>query len=229
MNARITAAILAAALFAGCSSAGTNGITPSGISGANGASDAAVSHKKHRRVRGYARFIIPQRKHKRGRKGDFVSGATQSAAFVATSTNGTVTTIADLSSGSSDCTGGGAARTCTVAVLVPFGDDTIDVTTYDQAPSGGVIPTSAQELGTGSTTQTVVDGVTPSITIFLSGLIGSIGVAPNFASLPANGNTSTAMFVIDPRDFGNKQIVAPSPGPGVTGVPYANPIAVTLT
>jgi streptogramin lyase len=223
MNARITAAFLAAALFAGCSAAGINGISPAGIPGANGASDAA-SKKKHHRARGYARFIIPHKKIKRGRHGHFVSGATQSASIVAASTTGgTVTTVADLSGASTYCTGGGNARTCTVPVSVPYGEDTITITTYDQAPSGGQIPPSANELGIGSATQDVVNGSTPSIAVFLSGLIGSLGVTPNFASLPADGNQSTAIFVVDPRDFGNKKINAG------TSDPYANPINVTLT
>ena len=78
-------------------------------------------------------------------------------------------------------------------------------------------------MGIGSTTQTVVNGSTPSITVFLSGLIASLGITPAFSSLPADGNQSSAVFVIDPRDFGNKKITAG------TSDPYANPITVTLT
>jgi len=83
---------------------------------------------------------------------------------------------------------------------------------------------SAQVLGTGSATQTVSNGgVAPSITVFISGQIGSIGLTPAFASVPADGTTSTAVFAIDPRDFGNQPIKAG------TKDPYANPIAATLT
>jgi streptogramin lyase len=221
MNARVTAGLLTAALLAGCAG-GTGGVPPAGLSNAHGTSDA-VAQRKHRRAHGYARFIIPQRK-RHGRKPHFVSAATQSASIVAASaTSGSVTTVADLSAASSYCTGGGNARTCTVPVSVPFGDDTITITTYDQAPSGGQIPPNADELGIGSATQTVVNGSTPAIVVFLSGLIASLGFTPAFASLPADGSQSTAMFVIDPRDFGNKKINAG------TSDPYANPITATLT
>jgi len=228
MNARALAAALTAAALAGCSGTGSNGLpVPQG--GASSPAAARALHAsfaagKHKRAGAYARFVIPREKKHTGRGSRFVSSATMSASIVATSAgNGSVTTIADLSPSSGSCSTSGGTRSCNVLVEVPIGNDTIKITTYDKAPSGGVIPADADELGFGSTTQQVSNGGTaPSITIFLSGLIASIGVSPAFASLPANRSTSTAMFVIDPVDFGNQPIKAGSSDP------YLHPIQVSL-
>jgi streptogramin lyase len=227
MNARPIAAALAVALLTGCGASGTSNVfSPAGVSNAARTSESdAAARKHHRHVTGYARFLIPKQRKHRGRGPHFVSSATKSAMIVATAAaGGTVTTVADLSAGSSYCSGAGANRECDVPVSVPIGRDTITITTYNEAPSGGVIPTAALELGKGSGTQTVPgSGTAPSFLVYISGEIGSLALSPAFSSLAADGTTSMAMFVIDPEDFGNKPIIAG------TNDPYLNPIKATLT
>ena len=183
--------------------------------------------KKHR-VKGYAHIIIrrPKKKH-RGRGVDprFISSATLGAEFVVTSdAGGSVTTDANLSPASPYCTTiTPNVSSCTIPVSMPFGNDTITITTYAQAPSaGGFNPNT--ELAVGSQTQQVtLGGATPTINVYLSGVVDSIDAGPAFSSLPADGAASSEVFVVNGRDFGNVKIKAGSKDP------YSNPITAKLT
>jgi virginiamycin B lyase len=213
---RVAAALLIAALLAACGGANQRGASLIPNSGQSNAPD----RKGHKPVKGYLRFIIPPLR--RGHKSHFISGATLGAKIVAQGGGNKITTIANLAPLSANCTGS-ASRECTISTLVPIAANvTIDVTTYDASPVNGTIPAGADTLAIGSVSQPIVSGSTPSILIYLGGVIGSIGLQTAFASLPADGTTQTVMFALTPEDFGNQPIKAG------TNDPYNNPITVTL-
>jgi virginiamycin B lyase len=227
MNARAIAAGLTIAMLAGCAGGGSGtALPPSSPSNAVPSAKHAAATKKRHRVKGYAHILIRRPKHRRHlRDPRFISPATLGAEFVVKSdVNGTVTTDADLSPSSPYCTTSGPnTSSCTVPVPMPFGNDTITITTYAQAPgNNGFDP--AKALAVGSQTQTVTDGgATPTINVFLSGIVDSIDAGPSFGSLPADGTASDEAFVVNGRDFGNVKIKAG------TNDPYSNPITVRLT
>ena len=93
--------------------------------------------------------------------------------------------VANVAANSTVCTQG-AARVCALALSVQApGKDDFVITTYDQSPSGGVIPATAHQLGAGvdvkkigtngKTLTAVVGGVVASTSLFLSqGAVSSI-------------------------------------------------------
>jgi virginiamycin B lyase len=215
---RSAAALLAGALLAACGGANQHGANL--IPGAGQGANASPDRKSHKPVKGYLRFIIPPMR--RGHRSHFVSGATLGAKIVADGGTTKITTIANLAPLSTNCTGT-TSRQCTIASLVPLGNNvTITVTTYDASPVHGTIPANADTLAIGSVSQPVVAGVTPSIPVYLGGVIGSIGLETSFASLPADGTTQHVMLALTPQDFGNQTIKTG------TKDPYNNPISVTL-
>ena len=110
--------------------------------------------------------------------------------------------VANVAANSTVCTQG-AARVCALALSVQAaGKDDFVITTYDQSPSGGVIPASAHQLGAGvdvkkigkngKTITAVVGGVVASTSLFLSqGAVSSID-ATKFSAIvvarDADGN-----------------------------------------
>ncbi len=136
----------------------------------------------------------------------FVAFGTKGAEVVAfahgdrTTPLGTV--VANVGAGSSVCTQG-AARVCALALSVhATGKDDFVITTYDQSPSGGVIPPGAHQLAAGvevakieskgKTLNAVVGGVVASTSLYLSqGAVSSID-ATTFSAIvvarDADGN-----------------------------------------
>ncbi len=110
--------------------------------------------------------------------------------------------VANVAANSSICTSG-AARVCALALSVQAaGKDDFVITTYDQSPSGNVIPATAKQLGAGvdvkkigkngKTITAVVGGVVASTSLFLSqGAVSSID-ATQFSAIvvarDADGN-----------------------------------------
>jgi virginiamycin B lyase len=222
---RPACAALALAVLAACAggSPATGGFGVMPGSGAPASAALAAPGRRPKREKAVVRFLIPKRVRSH-RAPHFVSGATMGVQIVAHGAGLTITTVANLAPLSNNCTvQSGGARICTVATEVPVGNDTVTITTYDKPPSGGNIPGSANVLAIGSTTQQVTPGVTPSIVVYLGGVIGSIGASPAFASLPADGSNHNAAFAIAPQDFGNQPIAAGK------NDPYNNPITATLT
>jgi len=108
-------------------------------------------------------------------------------------------------------------------VTVPFGSDDFDVTLYDTAPTGGVIPSTAHVLGTATVTQTITLGVPATVSLFVQGTISGLGTIAPLLTFPADGNTYASSVVFNPVDFSNQPITAG------TNDPFSNPITVTLT
>ncbi|HEV2739841.1 MAG TPA: hypothetical protein VGU66_14790 [Candidatus Elarobacter sp.] len=129
----------------------------------------------------------------------------------------------DISSGSAACGGQtGTPRTCTIQVPAPAGNDDFVATTYDGAPVSGSFA-SSHALGTGRLTATIVSGQANNLTMYISGIINTLGFLAAHASLPADGAPHTLGFVLNPSDFDNNPITAGA------NDPYANPITVQLT
>jgi|GEM_PF-2116285 hypothetical protein len=129
----------------------------------------------------------------------------------------------DISSGSAACGGHtGTPRTCTIQVPAPAGNNDFVATTYDAAPVSGSFA-SAHALGTGTLTATINSGQANNLTLYISGIINTLGFLAPHASLPADGAVHTLGFVLNPSDFDNNPITAGA------NDPYANPITVQLT
>lgn len=129
----------------------------------------------------------------------------------------------DISSGSAACNGQtGTPRTCTIQVPAPAGNDDFVATTYDGAPVSGSFAAS-HALGTGRLTASINSGQANNLTLYISGIINTLGFLAPHASLPADGATHTLGFVLNPSDFDNNPITAGA------NDPYANPITVQLT
>jgi len=136
----------------------------------------------------------------------FVALGTKGAKVVAYAhgnrTTPLATVVANVAGGSNVCTTG-AGRVCALALsLASTGKDDFVITTYDQSPSGGVIPGSAKQLGAGvevkkigpkgKTFTAVVGGVVASTSLYLSkGAVSSID-ATSFSAIvvarDADGN-----------------------------------------
>ena len=128
----------------------------------------------------------------------------------------------DISSGSAACGGQtGTPRTCFVQVPAPAGNDDFVATTYDAAPVSNSF-SGAHVLGIGALTATITSGAANNLTLYISGVIDSLGFLAPHASVPADGASHTVGFVLNPSDFGNNPITAGA------NDPYQNPISVVL-
>lgn len=216
------ALLIVAGLFAACGGGGGGGITPGGVptgaqsgSGSNTSATQTVKFALAIPVSGAAPTPGKVRR-------DFVSSASNGATVAVTNASGgSVHAVVDLSPTSNACSVSGSVRTCSVTIVVPTGNDTFTVTTYDAAPVNGAIPGGAHELGIGSAVETI-NASSSALDITISGLIANLGSLPAFSSLPADGAKHQVPIVLAPTDFGNQPIVAG------TNDPYANPITVTL-
>lgn len=138
-------------------------------------------------------------------------------------------TTTDLSAGSPNCTGA-SPRVCTIPIVVAAGSYDFILKTYDQAPSGGVIPGTAKQLSSSTiSAQAISVNQANSITFMLSAIVtGAPGVTCSptacgtltYYSLPADGGAHTFAFAVSATD---------PDGNVITGsVPFTSPISVTL-
>ncbi len=222
MRSFLAAACFAAVLLAGCGGR-TAALAPEAPLG-TGPTGAPVNGSQSVRVT----LVL-------GGKSGRVSSAVRRPRFVSPSTMGFDLKVfahggntiigeseTDISSGSPACGGQtGLPRTCTISVAAPPGDDDF-VGTTNRKPVNNSFA-SGHRLGFGTLTATIVAGANNGFTLFLSGVINSLGfLAPN-ASLAADGVTNTFGFVLNPSDFDNNPITAGA------NDPYQNPISVQLT
>jgi virginiamycin B lyase len=196
-------------LLAACR--GGSSLPPAVQSVPDSASSVAHSAKPHAGIPVTVNLVVPTgkaalRRALGERSPFFVALGTKGAKVVAfahgdrTTPLGSV--VANVSATSTVCTQG-AARVCELALSVQAtGKDDFVITTYDQPPSGGVIPSSAHQLGAGvdvkkigpkgKTLTAVVGGVVASTSLFLSqGAVSSID-ATKFSAIviarDADGN-----------------------------------------
>lgn len=136
-----------------------------------------------------------------------------SALSVSISANGQAPTIADISSGSPNCTTTGASRVCTVALQAPVGQDTFTISQYDGPNATGTL------LGSGSAVTNVVAGAPFVVQAVLSGVIKTIQLALGPALTQGfPGTTTLTVSALDPD--GNTIV-----GPGN----YLVPITLSVT
>jgi hypothetical protein len=168
-----------------------------------------------------------------GGKSGTPSSAVRRPRFVSPSTKGidikvyaqsgtTVLSEAQIDiSGPPACSSASLPRTCAIAVSAPAGMVDVVSTTYDAPPVAGSFA-GAHVLATGKLTANVSMNSLNGVSLYLSGVIDTLGyLAPN-ESVPADGATHVVGFVLNPADFGNNPISASG------NDPYQNPITVTL-
>ncbi len=133
----------------------------------------------------------------------------------------------DVSASSPLCAAGAnGSRSCTFDVPAPVpnaGDsDDVIITTYDTAPSGGVIPPSAKALDQGTINVTPVAGGSLSPSVVFGGIPSTVSIAvenPN-ATYDANLYGGMSYYVeVVAQDASGATIIGSDP--------YATPIALT--
>jgi virginiamycin B lyase len=203
-------ALIAGACFALAACRGGSSLPPA-VQGVPAVGSAARSTKPHAGIPVTVNLVVPTgkaalRRALGERNPFFVALGTKGAKVVAfahgdrTTPLGSV--VANVAANSTVCTSG-AARVCALALTVQAaGKDDFVITTYDQSPSGNVIPATAKQLGAGvdvkkigkngKTITAVVGGVVASTSLFLSqGAVSSID-ATKFSAIvvarDADGN-----------------------------------------
>jgi beta-lactamase class C len=201
--------LLIALTVAGCSGSATGGSTPgrpSGSGSGSGSSNTALT------------VTVPGRAStSSARRALFVGAATNGATVVATdhvSGSPVLSTTIDLSATSSACVPNSSdgSRACTFALgLAPTAaNDSYDitVTTYDTAPSGGTIPSSAKKLATGVVTgKKIVSGKANTISIVLDGVPASVVTNVPTIVFLGSASTQTRTFVFSALDAAGETIV----------------------
>lgn len=162
------------------------------------------------------------------RRPAFIAPTTNGAAWSATGTGGTTgqfSGVADLSSGSSLCSGSGGSRTCDIPFAVPAGSYTFTLDTYDGAPVGGAIPSSAKHLATSTLNATISLNALNNLAFVLSGIVNSVTVtngvgAATYFSTPGDGTSHTVSMTVVAKDADGNIISGPAT--------YENAIPVSL-
>jgi virginiamycin B lyase len=203
--------LTAAACFVLAACRGGSSLPPAAQGVPDSAMSATHSTKPHAGIPVTVNLVVPTgkaalRRALGERNPFFVAFGTKGAKVVAfahgdrTTPLGSV--VANVAANSSICTQG-AARVCALALSVQApGKDDFVITTYDQSPTGNVIPATAKQLGAGvdvkkigkngKTLTAVVGGVVASTSLFLSqGAVSSID-ATKFSAIvvarDADGN-----------------------------------------
>jgi hypothetical protein len=162
------------------------------------------------------------------RKPAFVSGGTAGALIVAylstdtTHANPVGSTSVAVGLGAPGCSSS-APITCLVPITVPpspSGSSTAFVVTlYNQAPTNGAFPTTAQVLGLGNATQVVTANGSNSLTVSVLGVPASgVLVFPPSASVPG-GSASSYPLTVTALDAASQSIQGT----------FASPVQLTTT
>jgi len=150
-------------------------------------------------------FLIPasiSASNDHNRHLDYVSASTLSASVEVN--NSSPPDITDLSPNSGSCTAApNNARTCSIPIAAPNGNDTFDVRLLDAASGGGSILSR-------STTVLNVDDNTQSLNFTLNGVVSRVQVASSTASIPA-GTATTIPVTVTAYDADNNIIIPPGP------------------
>jgi hypothetical protein len=141
---------------------------------------AAPARGRGKKVKVRIRVRIPK-PHRRMKRGLFhrlsIAAATQGIQTRVSGPGGSQTSAADISATSANCNPSGTGRTCTFDVAAPPGSDTFVFQTYDKKPVGGAIPGTANQLGAGVASQTIVEGTAnAAIPVTLGGVVASVGL-----------------------------------------------------
>jgi streptogramin lyase len=178
-GASMVVALAVAACSGGSYGNGAPNIVPAGPN-----AQRLPTHR--RRVKTRVKIKIPAR-HRRRHPGrhqpHFISNQTAGiivnvyAASDTTFHDPLGTAAADVSAGSTDCTGASdGSRTCQFAVPAPTGSDVFVAKTYDQAPTAGGAP-QGNVLAVGiSTSETISPGTGNSVSFAVDGVVASVAV-----------------------------------------------------
>jgi hypothetical protein len=141
----------------------------------------------------------------------FVVSATNGLNITATNASSAVVANQsfDVSSSSPSCTPAGSLRTCSLVAAIPVGGPyTFTLTSYDQAPVGGVIPVSANVLAIGvMTNATVVDGTTNAFSATLDGVPSTTSFATSRNVALQNGTPANFSIPVGVEDASSTAIV----------------------
>lgn len=153
----------------------------------------------------------------RARRPDYVSPSTQSLTIA--NGSGTVIAQANLTPQSAGCTLPTASTplTCTVSATIPAGTATYTVTTYDRPGATGTKLAVAALSITGSA------GSATTVNLTLSGIVASLTIALDPASLPS-GTAKTAALIVNALDPAGNIIVGPQGYVDASG----NPLTIAL-
>ncbi len=136
----------------------------------------------------------------------------------------TDTEVFDISSGGPNCTAT-SPRSCTLYMNPPVGNDDFTITTYDQKPVGGTIPSTAKVLGeTATVAQTITLDTLNTLNFYVGAVLAGVSYSGglSYESLPANGSAQTMAMDLIPVDADGNVTQ------GGANDPYSNPISVTL-
>ena len=138
----------------------------------------------------------------------YVSTLTQS---VRLTVNGGTPVVANLTSGSPNCTDGAQGRSCTVHAQAAAGSATIVVQLYGQPNGQGPV------LSQGTTSATLTAGSSNAISLTLNGVVARIVLALGTAA-PPQGTPATIPLTVTAYD---------AAGAAIVGDPFASPITLT--
>jgi streptogramin lyase len=117
----------------------------------------------------------------------FLSPSAQSVKVAVTGVPTAV--VANVASGSPNCTGSGPTRTCTIDVSAPSGSVTFTVTLYDAPGATG------NKLGTGTATQTIVKGSPFTVAIGVLGNVATVQLLAATTEFTAGTAATTPLTV----------------------------------
>jgi streptogramin lyase len=210
------ASLIAGACFALAACRGGSSLPPAAQSMSDSAMPAAHATKQHAGIPVTVNLVVPTGKaalrRALGQRSPFFVALGTKGAKVVAFAHGDRTTplgsvVANVAANSTVCTSG-AARVCALALSVQAaGKDDFVITTYDQSPTGNVIPATAHQLGAGvdvkkigkngKTITAVVGGVVASTSLFLSqGAVSSID-ATKFSAIVVARDADGSAIVTD--------------------------------
>jgi len=204
-RSRWFAAFVGGALLAGCSGGGGSTLPPS-APGSPGSPAGPLGSMRLTIAIPVASHAGANRKHPA-----FIVAATNGLEIVATNAAHAVVadTAYDVSASSPSCSTTGGLRSCTLTYLIQTGGPyTFTLTSYDQAPSGGTIPGTANVLAVGvMTNASVVQGVANTFNATLEGrpATPAFATARNVALL--NGTTTQFAVPVGVKDASGTAIV----------------------
>lgn len=218
LQSRWIAVVVGVALLAGCSGGGgAKALLPT-APGAPGAPAGPVGSMHLTLSIPLASRAGANRKHPA-----FIVAATNGLDIDATNAAHAVVadTSYDVSATSPSCTTSGGLRTCSLTFQIQTGGPyTFTLTSYDQAPVGGVVPAGANVLAVGVMTDaTVAEGVPNTFTATLEGT----PAAPSFSTARnvglQNGTTTHVAIPVGVKDASGTSIVGA----------YSSPLTASVT
>jgi hypothetical protein len=198
-------------ILAGCASplrgVATNEALP-GVTLVSAANHAAIS--RHRRAKLTIRIRVPRR------RSHFISSGTKGIAF-ALSGEASRNFVFSLTPSSPNCHVVNTENVCTMVLSLFAGSYAMTAMTYDQPPSGGVIPKSANVLATANMSVNVAVGKINNFHLTLDGVPASLSIT----GMPS-GSAGTAFVAAQPLTVTAKD----SSGDVIVGT-YENVVSIT--